>query len=56
MAQTCGKDRIRVVIAAREPVRFRKQEIDTDNPGRCRDVNQPGELIARPGPLSEMTN
>jgi len=56
LTQTRSKDRIGFVIAAREPVRFREQQVNADNPRRCRYFHQPGELIARPGPLSDMTN
>jgi hypothetical protein len=56
LMQTLGKDRIGFVIAAGEPVRFREQKVNADNARRCRYFHQPGELIARPGPLSDMTN
>ena len=56
LTQARGKDRIGFVIAARNPIRFREQKIDADNPRRCCYMHQPGELIARPRPLSDMTN
>ena len=56
VTQTRGKDRIRFVTAAREPVCFREQKVDTDDPRRCGCFYQPGELIARPGPLSDTTD
>ena len=54
--QIRGKYRIRVAIAAREPVWLREQKVNANNSRRCRDFHQPGELIARPGPLSDMAN
>ncbi len=55
LMQTRGKDRVGFVIAAREPVRLREQKVNADNPSRSRYFHQPGELIARPGPLADMT-
>ena len=54
--QIRSKNRIRAVVAAREPVRFRKQKVNADDPRRCRDFYQPGELITWPRPLPDMTN
>jgi len=54
--QTGGKDRICLAIAAREPVWLGEQKVDADNSRRCRDIHQPGELIARPGPLADMAD
>jgi len=54
--QTRGKDCICVAVAAREPVWLGEQKVDPDNSRRCCDFYQPGELIARPGPLPDMAD
>jgi len=54
--RTRGKDWIGFVIAAREPIRFGEQKVNADNTRPRRYIHQPGELVARPGPLTDMTN
>jgi len=56
MAQTRGQDRIRVAIAAREPVWLAEQKVDADYSRLCCDFREPGELVAPPGPLSNVAD
>jgi hypothetical protein len=56
LTQTGGKDRIGIVIAACGPVGFREEKVNADNPRCCRYFHEPGERIARLGPLPNMSN
>jgi hypothetical protein len=54
--QARGKERVGLVIFASQPVRFRQQKVDSDNARGRRYFHQPGELVPRPGPLSDLVN
>jgi len=54
--QACGEDRVGLVTAARQPVWFRQQEIDADDARRPRRLDQPGKLVTRPRPLTDVTD
>lgn len=56
LLQARGEKSVGLIIAARVPVGFGKEKIDADDPRRCCCFHQPGELVARPGPLSDMAD